>query len=102
MKMPYTDFAKCFLKVLSKLTPNPIESNFNLVKENPEFGDCLDQIDREKSYQLLSDDIAPSLLEIEWYQKYEQLEALARFIDDRDMESYCAFKFRIFVDDYPR
>jgi hypothetical protein len=31
-----------------------------------------------------------------------QLEDLRRFIDDRDMESYCGFKFKIFTQDYGR
>jgi hypothetical protein len=28
MEMPYTDFAKCFMEVLAKLTPRPIDINF--------------------------------------------------------------------------
>jgi len=31
MRMPYTDFAKCFMAVLSTLPPNPIEFNFERV-----------------------------------------------------------------------
>jgi len=30
------------------------------------------------------------------------LDSLIKFIDDRDMESYCSFKFKIFKDDYAR
>lgn len=66
------------------------------------MGPCLAKIDREKAYQILSDDIAPSLAKVKWDQKYQDLESLKKFIDDRDLESYCATKFRVFDKDYAR
>jgi len=100
--MPYTDQAKCFMTVLSTLEPESIEVNFEAVTASQGFADCLNEIDLDATYELLNDDIAPSLKEILWYQRYEQLGALIKFIDDRDMESYCSFKFEIFKDDYNR
>jgi len=100
--MPYTDQAKCFMQVLSTLQPKSIEENFEAVSESASFASCLASSDPEASYELLKDDIAPSLRKIQWDQRYDQLDSLKKFIDDRDMESYCSFKFKIFQDDYGR
>ena len=67
MEMPYTDFAKCFMEQLSPLTPKPIDINFAEVASSPRLAECLAEIDRDNAYQILSDDIAPSLEKIQWY-----------------------------------
>lgn len=102
MQMPYTDQAKCFMQILSTLKPRPIEDNFDAVSASPSFAKCMATIDADASYELLKSDIAPSLRKIRWDQRYDQLDALKKFVDDRDMESYCSFKFEIFTDDYGR
>jgi len=84
------------------LNPRSIEENFKYLAESKEYAACLAEIDKDQEYRLLMEDIAPSLKRIRWYQEYEQLDSLIRFIDERDMESYCAFKFKIFFDDYDR
>lgn len=90
------------MQVLSTLQPKSIEENFDKVSESASFAKCLAPIDQEASYELLKDDIAPSLRKIQWDQSFEQLDSLKKFIDDRDMESYCLIKFKIFQDDYGR
>jgi hypothetical protein len=50
MEMPYTNFAKCFMEVLAKETPRPIDINFRRVASSERLAKCLTEIDREEAY----------------------------------------------------